>query len=397
MIRSRLSLVFFAGAAIALIGCDRTELESARDTGIQADMARGQGGAGGEAGAGGAGGEGGQAGAGAAGGLGGEGGSGGAGGEAGAGGGMPDAGITPDAGALAATLPLGEVVASRDCTNANLGECQRLTVQCPGQPDLEVTVQIASPEGEVRGTVIVGSGGAGTTPYSVQVIQGLQRAGFRVLHRVWADTWEHGAGGTAATACRYATLTTWARGEWAEGPLCVTGNSGGSAEISYALARYGRDSVIDFAVPTSGPPMSRIDLGCIGGDEWTNVCMNALPADHCADNRGRICDFNGGNRALFDGGFEGTPCADGDPAASGILRAGSVLSEDAVLSYPTTPVHFILGREDCTSAMPHAMLFHDAITSEKTITWVDAPHAMQRDPEGVVAIIDTLTSGCVER
>jgi pimeloyl-ACP methyl ester carboxylesterase len=122
--------------------------------------------------------------------------------------------------------------------------------------------------------------------------------------------------------------------------------------------------------------------------------MAALPADHCRDDRARICDFNAGNRALFDGGYEGTPCADRDPNASALLRAGSVVSQDATLNYPTTPVHFILGREDCTSALPHAMLFHDAIESEKTITWVDAPHAMQRDPEGITAIIDTLSAGC---
>ena len=228
----------------------------------------------------------------------------------------------------------------------------------------------------------------------MEVIEGLRQSGFRVLNRAWRTNWEDGTGGTAATACRYATLLGWARETWPEGPLCLTGNSGGSAEISYALARYDQGAIVDLAVPTSGPPMSRIDLGCLGGEAWDRLCLAALPEDHCVEERQRICQFNAGNRALFDGGFEGTPCADRDPSARAALLEASVLSEDAALSYPGTRVHFLFGHQDCTVALPQGLLYYEAIQSEKAATWVDAPHAMQRDPEGVTAIIDTLTAEC---
>ena len=44
--------------------------------------------------------------------------------------------------------------------------------------------------------------------------------------------------------------------------MCATGNSGGSAAIAYAVYEYGLDTELKMIEPTSGPVMSRIDLGC---------------------------------------------------------------------------------------------------------------------------------------
>src|SRR5271169_1243746 len=79
--------------------------------------------------------------------------------------------------------------------------------------------------------------------------------------------------GPRALACRYATLVhaVWADilGQSASRPICATGNSAGSSAVAYGLTQYGLGSsfgpgpVISMVEATSGPPMGRIDLGCL--------------------------------------------------------------------------------------------------------------------------------------
>jgi len=47
-------------------------------------------------------------------------------------------------------------------------------------------------------------------------------------------------------------------------PFCATGNSAGSAAITHSVAHYGLDSIFAFIEPTSGPPLARLDYGCVG-------------------------------------------------------------------------------------------------------------------------------------
>lgn len=327
------------------------------------------------------------------------GGGGGVGGETaaagGAGGVGGDTSGSGGAGGMSATLPLGTVTENPDCTvpaQAPAGtECKSLTVTCPDVPDEDVRVLLIPAVGTQRGTVVLGTGGLGTGFYNAQVVGALRQAGFRVANRAWATGWENGdPGGMARAACRYATLVTWL--DEPSEPLCVTGNSGGSVEISYALSRYGRDAIIDLAVPTGGPPMGRLDHGCVGDAAWLTECDALTSGTACA---GSVqCIYNDSNRAIIDAAYAGTPCADEDATMAATWEADSVLSPDAQLAYPNTPVRFIFGTQDCTSALPLGLVYANAVTSETTISYVDAPHATFSTAAGRAAIVNAIDSEC---
>ncbi|MDP6943583.1 MAG: hypothetical protein QF464_05490, partial [Myxococcota bacterium] len=130
---------------------------------------------------------------------------------------------------------LGTVAELGDCALSSQREaqgfvCATVEVGCPGLPDLAVDLMIMPPSVQQRGVAVLGSGTGGTSYYNADVMQQLAAAGFRVVNRKWHDDWVAGPIGMRDSACRYATLVTWIRAQdWSVGPLCVTGNSGGSA------------------------------------------------------------------------------------------------------------------------------------------------------------------------
>ena len=72
-----------------------------------------------------------------------------------------------------------------------------------------------------------------------------------------------------------ATLVSYIRENLMVGEaLCASGNSGGSMELSAALAFRGAAASLDFAMPTSGPA-GRLDFACGAAGtfpEWTAQC-----------------------------------------------------------------------------------------------------------------------------
>ena len=80
-----------------------------------------------------------------------------------------------------------------------------------------------------------------------------------------------------------------------------------------------------------------------------------------------------------------------------MLAADSVVNLEDDYHYPQTFVHLIEGRQDCSEAAPLGMLYGQAITSEKLITWVDAPHGVFQSQEGAAAIRDSILERCIFR
>jgi large subunit ribosomal protein L36 len=113
-------------------------------------------------------------------------------------------------------------------------------------------------------------------------LQEIRRAGLTVVQLRWAHAWwrsfeEPGTGeGTALLACRSATVIDWVHDQ-VYAPMgvnpragrcgyCLTGNSAGASQISYALSHYGSEATLDAVVPTNGPPHAGQPKGCLRQD-----------------------------------------------------------------------------------------------------------------------------------
>jgi len=302
-------------------------------------------------------------------------------------------------------VSLGACDAAEEVQNSNNvvpgATCHRAEVTCEGLDPIEVTVLIGRPpEGvPVKGGVTFSSGTGGTTWYNAAIAKALVEEGFVTIRRRWSYDWETGPGGMRRSSCRFATMLEWLRSrDWTQGrPLCATGNSGGASEIAYGLSAQGMGEVLDLAVVTGGPPMGRVDLGCLGAAAWEQQCHDLVPEDACPD-EGLSCGYTPGATSLIDSAYEGAPCA---AAAEGgdvdELVLDSVVSPLGVYDYPQTRVHIIQGREDCSEAAPLGMLYAEAVTSEKEVEWVDAPHGVFQSQAGMEAIRDAILTGCVLR
>lgn len=284
-------------------------------------------------------------------------------------------------------------------------DCRVVEVTCPGVPALRAQVRITEPAGDSveRGTILFGLGGGGTEWYegaAGQMLASLSQSGFRLVQRAWISQWEGGPGGLAAASCRYATLLTWVHDEVrTSGALCATGNSGGSSEIAYALSRWGRESILDLAVPTGGPVMTRLDSSCLDYDSWPAHCEALVPEESTCASAEVQCHYAGSNFENIDGAYTPeTPCQDKDAAFADTFLADSILSPDADVDFATTRVHQIIGDHDCSLALVHGVLWHDYLKSDKAMTFApDTGHTTPGSEAGAEAIRATMVEECVER
>lgn len=340
--------------------------------------------------------------------------------------------------AALAQPPLGDVVDVQvgpgfcgpgPLTLARPYTCVEATVACPDINPRRVNLRVTEPPDEVplRGTVVMGMGGAGTGWYELvstfarDLLDDLNAEGFRVVQRRWGTDpgdpglsgWFSGSTSLHDSACRYATLLDWIHfdsgfHEPGADAFCATGNSGGSSEISYALAVYGMDAMLDLAVPTAGPPHGVVDRGCgVNAAAWEPLC-NELVDDRgiCPAQQGsHACFYNPGTAAAFiDGAFDltgTTPCADLDGP---VLRANSVVFPGADFDYPQTRVHFLIGEDDCGSAPPLGLPYIQRVLSLSTGPKAfhvipGAPHTMPATLAGADAIhvAIAMPEGCVLR
>ena len=291
---------------------------------------------------------------------------------------------------------LGTVTESADaCPAGPVAEttCRRLVVSCPGVKDISAAIRISEPGSGVpfRGTVVIGSGGAGNSFYAGDpggqiLVKDIAAMGFRVVDRSWAGGWPTAEGGLVKESCRYATLLTWVHDHLHKGGKFVaTGNSGGSAEISYALTTWGRGDILDVAIPTSGPPLGRLDYACVkeASPEWASLCASIIPKGvmECASG----CILGPANAVCKQ--------VSGDPTLEQLLE-DSVMHPGAVVNYPTTKVYFLFGAHDCGEPVPIGLTYATKVTSEKSIQFVPrTPHPLFSTPEGREAIRNAIKTG----
>jgi hypothetical protein len=307
-------------------------------------------------------------------------------------------------------LPLGHATATDapgSCGTAGLpvSACWRVAISdCDGTDDTSALVKVSEPAGAAVGTIVFGGGGAGTAFYEStfgatgigDLLAPLRAAGFRIVQRAWtAPGWMTGTGGARRLACRYATLLAWVHDAvHTGGGFCASGNSGGAAEVAYALAHYGMGDLLDGAVPSSGPPLGRLDLGCAPASDpaWPAECRALGNANGCVS-----CGFVAPADSWIDQGYgpDVHACAQHDTTWLTTWRDDSVAAPAAVLAYPRTAVRFVFGGADCSEAVPIGRLYAAAITTAHDVVIVPgAPHELPSTAAGATAVADALLAVC---
>ncbi|MBK9260006.1 MAG: hypothetical protein IPM54_09240 [Polyangiaceae bacterium] len=342
---------------------------------------------------------GGSAGSGGDGGGGAGGGSAGAGGDAGAGGsaGMGGAG---GGGVPAESVTLRAEPCEKQVMAAT--KCESYEVVCGGADPAIVDVAYFEPAGgATKGAIIFGSGGDGTGYYQFVQRKALMDAGFTVLDRRWPGGWFTGAkDGPQQAACRYAALARYLKKNVAKDKLlCATGNSGGSAEIGYAVTWQQAGKVLDYALPTSGP-FHRLDYACNGALDvaWTAECA-ALKAGSCPDCASTGCQLGNGPRSLIDQSFGGaTRCSAPMAGDLDILKAASPDVGPNAASLDGARVHFAVGKLDPGAYQPLVTALYNELSAKganvKVSYVAGAAHEMDQSIEGATFIRDTLLAEC---
>ncbi len=308
-------------------------------------------------------------------------------------------------------LPIGKatITPGGDCgptTSVPTSACYAVAISgCEGVANTSAALKVSEPSVPVIGTIIFGSGGGGGAlyeqnfPNTPDMLNSLLAKGYRLVQRRWAGNngWMTGPGGGKKLACRYATLIRAVHDQIHKGgAYCATGNSGGAAELSYALARYGMESILDLAVPTSGPPLGRIDYGCLGTTDptWAAECPQLAVCG------GSSCGYAGPVPAFMDSLY-GDPnvvkdCQNKNKANAAAWYDDSVVSPSSDYDYPQTEVRFLFGAQDCSEAMPLGKAYELAITSKKSEVVVPAtPHGLPGTVQGAEAVKQALLAGCV--
>src|SRR5581483_4617397 len=173
------------------------------------------------------------------------------------------------------------------------------------------------------------------------------------------------------------------------GKFVATGNSGGSAEIGYALTTWGRGDILDLAIPSSGPPVARLDLACVKepSAEWKTMCASIIPAGkmECASH----CTLGTSNDVCKQ--------VTSEPTAEQ-LHDDSVMHPGAVLAYPKTRVHFLYGAKDCGEPVPIGLTWATKVRTEKEIEFVpNTPHSIFQTAEGREAVRRAIDRGTAEK
>ena len=335
-----------------------------------------------------------------------------------------DAASSPDASAPAIPALEKVVEKSTPCrakSRLRGATCTVLTVEsCQDVPAIDVEVIVAEPTGGTpRGTIVFGSGGGGGAMYedageqtvTLEMLERLRRAGFRVIERAWAGPpqtgqWFEGTAGVTQSACRYATLSSHLKSKHAptaptagSGAFCGTGNSGGAAELGYAMTRWNGDATFDYVLFTSGPA-GQLDHSCGAvTPDWQTRCDSLLAGKTwtCGGGAKPVCALDPGIGQLLDSATRpATPCKDGARAA---LAADSAIAPNATKDFSHAKVEFFLASNDCNNGVVPAGLDYAAQVKNRgqppSVTILpNVGHSMQANPAGAAAIEAAMVASC---
>jgi hypothetical protein len=285
--------------------------------------------------------------------------------------------------------------------------CSKFVVSsCSGvSADAQGVMAEADPTRSARGVVVFFSGDDGkdwwSDPSSLadQFLSRLRtRDGFVVIQVRWIDSWLKAPrgeeSGSAHLACRSSTVTDWIY--WnvyvplnftprpGQCGFCISGNSGGASQASYALSHYGLEGELNGVFPTSGPPHAAEVKGCLPGYPGYRYEAGAVT----------LLDYSFG----FDDEHGGLgPCLTQDPAFSARWTEESVDTGANDTSHPTVRIQFIIGADDVSSAVPHAGDYRDLLELDtgNHVTWTLVPdmgHSVQASVEGLRTLEKALTA-----
>ena len=355
--------------------------------------------------------------------------------------------------------PIGTATGTQiSCTGGiSGGVCYRVTISgCAGGTFYAGAKINNPPQGETAiGAVILTTGGGGNTWYDndplfmipsncsgncgMQTVLDLNNAKYYTIQTNFSDP-SNPVGGTGVLdgwltgsttsqigarelACRYATMANWiwtsVLGGGENRPVCATGNSAGSAAIAYAISQYGLGTwspgpAFRTVELTSGPPLSRLDYGCLSGPDAPTYNTECFSGQHTLSvglaNDQNIIDpsYDGDNdvsrkctsmnwqtclgtydycaRSYYSGITSGTPLWD-----------DSILSDidPPTLSYPNTTVRSLFGGQDKSGAAAQGQEYYDQITTTKSEFCVQtAYHPLPGYTYGEQQIVTDLENNC---
>jgi hypothetical protein len=296
--------------------------------------------------------------------------------------------------------PLGTLtLGAPDTTNCPLDfVCTNFTVSIPNI-SLNATGELGvqKPTGPIKGMVLFFSESTGTTwwqygastyiePSTVPpFFASLLNSGYEIVQIKWNLSWARAPtgvqAGQVALAGRSATVIKWVHDNWfTGGRFCLTGSSGGAAQVAYAVAAYRLDSIVDILIPTGGPPMSQLTRGCMQETGW------AYRLD-----KQQLID-------LSYGYFHTTgPCELHDPNFSATWDANSNDAAGLNFFYPNTKVHIIIGSGGPgTFDYNHANAYFAALLSagqNAVLQQVSTMgHEIASSADGLTALYNALTA-----
>lgn len=237
--------------------------------------------------------------------------------------------------------------------------CRGFEVTCPGvQAPARGYIATGSAGGTPRGVVVTFGGGGGleyefADGGGAAWLTQVRSDGFTTVQVRWVDPWLHASTGedigTHVLACRPASVVAWIH-DTTFVPMnapslgagrcgfCLTGNSGGGSQISYAISHYGLEGIVDGIFPTSGPPHAAMAKACRHN--------SSEAAYWFPDQKAQLIDRA---RGFSNNG----PCFTHDASyVSKWLQEGVDTGGDDY-THPATRVHIIVGAEDDGYILAH--------------------------------------------